>query len=184
MKNIKTAMIALAIAIPVSMYAIGQQKLNAEAHRDDFKPVTEVRIVKPEAIKQEEVPEETIEETIEETPEYISLGEFKLTAFCSCYKCCGEWSLNRPLDENGNEIVIGASGEVLEAGISIAVDKNVIPYGSKVLIGNHEYIAHDCGGAIKQNRIDVYFDSHQDALEFGVQYAEVFLLKEGENDGI
>ena len=61
---------------------------------------------------------------------------------------------------------------------SIAVDPSVIPYGSHVLIDGHEYEAADCGGGIKGNRIDVYFASHQDACEFGVQYADVYLIKE------
>lgn len=177
-KEISTAVIAFVIAVPLSIYASGQAKLNAEAHKNDFRPVAEVKVVELIEITQEAIPEE-----VEEEPEYISLGEFKLTAYCSCEKCCGKWAKNRPVDEEGNQIVIGASGEVLEAGISIAVDKNVIPYGSTVLINGQAYIAHDCGGAIKKNRIDVYFDDHQDALEFGVQYAEVFLLKEGEIDG-
>lgn len=106
----------------------------------------------------------------------VSLGEFKLTAYCSCSKCCGEYALNRPVDENGEEIVYGALGERLVAGISIAVDPNVIPYWSEVVINGHTYIAHDTGGAIKENRIDVYFDNHQDALSFGVRYAEVFIV--------
>ena len=105
-----------------------------------------------------------------------SLGEFKLTAYCSCEKCCGKWALNRPKDENGKDIVYGSTGAILVAGTSIAVDPSVIPYGSQVEINGHTYIAHDTGGAIKGNRIDVYFDSHQDALNFGVQYAEVFLI--------
>lgn len=181
-KNFKSVLIAIVIAVPLSMYASGQQKLNAEAHRYDLMPVAEVRVVELQKIAQEEIPEEA-EETEVEEPEYISLGEFKLTAYCSCEKCCGRWAKNRPVDEEGNEVVIGASGEVLVAGISIAVDKEVIPYGTTVLINGQEYIAHDCGGAIKQNRIDIYFDDHKAALEFGVQYAEVFLMKEGENDG-
>ncbi len=177
-KEFSTAVIALVIAVPLSLFTLGQQKQNAEMQKMVFTPVMGVRLGEYERITQDEVPEVT-----EEEPEYISLGEFKLTAYCSCEKCCGRWASNRPVDEDGKKIVIGASGEVLEAGISIAVDKNVIPYGSKVLIGDHEYIAHDCGGAIKQNRIDVYFADHQEALEFGVQYAEAFLLKEGEKDG-
>jgi len=76
--------------------------------------------------------------------------------------------------------VIGASGERLIAGVSIAVDKEVIPYGSTVVINGKEYIAHDCGGAIKENRIDVYFENHQEAVKFGVQYAEVFMKERGE----
>lgn len=105
----------------------------------------------------------------------ISLGTFKLTAFCSCHKCCGEYALNRPVDENGKEIVVGSSGKVLKQGVSIAVDTNIIPHNTSVFINNKEYIAHDTGGAIKGNRIDVYFDNHQDALDFGVQHTEVFI---------
>lgn len=106
----------------------------------------------------------------------VSLGNFKLTAYCSCSLCCGKWALNRPVDENGNEVVYGSIGERLSEGYSIAVDPSVIAYNSKVIINDKVYEAQDCGGAIKGNRIDVYFSSHEDALEFGVKYAEVFLM--------
>ena len=112
----------------------------------------------------------------EEPSEPISLGIFKLTAYCSCVKCCGRWALNRPIDENGNEIVYGATGERLIAGVSIAVDPNVIPYNTEVIINGHVYKAQDCGGAINGNEIDIYFDNHQEALDFGVQYSEVFIV--------
>ena len=107
----------------------------------------------------------------------VSLGEFKLTAYCSCFLCCGKWANNRPIDENGNEIVYGSIGERLKEGYSIAVDPTVIPYRTEVIINGHTYKAQDCGGAIKGNRIDVYFNDHQAALNFGVQYAEVFLAE-------
>lgn len=107
--------------------------------------------------------------------EYVSLGEFRITAYCACKKCCGEWAENRPLDENGNPIVYGSTGIELISGYSIAVDPRVIPYGTKVYFNDREYIAHDCGGAIKENRIDLYMNSHQAALEWGVQYYEVFV---------
>lgn len=100
----------------------------------------------------------------------VSLGEFKLTAYCSCQICCGKWSYNRP-----NGIVYGSIGEELKEGYSIAVDPDIIPYRTEVIIDDKTYEAQDCGGAIKGNRIDVYFEDHDDALEFGVQYTEVFL---------
>ena len=114
-------------------------------------------------------------ETEPEEPELISLGTFKLTAYCSCQRCCGSYALNRPVDENGNEIVYGSIGVRLVAGVSIAVDPRVIPYGTQVVIDGHTYTAHDTGGNIKGNRIDVYFDDHQEAWDFGTQYAEVFI---------
>ena len=120
--------------------------------------------------------EPIIEEPIE--PELISLGEFKLTAYCSCKKCCGKWAEGRPIDENGNEIVYGAFGERLTAGISIAVDPNVIPLGTEVIINGNVYIAQDTGSAVKGNVIDVYHDSHEAAWNFGLQYAEVFVKAE------
>ena len=110
-----------------------------------------------------------VEETVvqeEPKPEYIT-ETFKLTAYCPCMQCCGK--------TDG----ITASGTKATEGRTIAVDPNVIPFGTEVIINGHTYIAEDKGGAIKDNRIDVYFDSHQDALEFGVQYADV-LIKIGE----
>ena len=100
----------------------------------------------------------------------VSWGTFKLTAYCSCSLCCGEWAYNRP-----DGIVYGAIGEELKEGYSIAVDPDVIPYKTEVIINGKTYKAQDCGGLIKGNRIDVYFEDHDDALEFGVQYAEVFV---------
>ena len=102
----------------------------------------------------------------------VSLGNFKLTAYCSCSLCCGKWAYNRP-----NGIVYGAIGEELKEGYSIAVDPSVIPYKTEVVINGRTYKAQDCGGGIKGNEVDIYFENHDDALEFGVQYAEVFLVK-------
>lgn len=125
----------------------------------------------PEQIEVEQEPEK-------EEPKLVSLGDFRLTAYCSCQKCCGYWATVRPVDENGKEIVFGSSGEVLTAGVSVAVDTSVIPYGSELLINGTKYIAHDTGSGINGNCIDVYHDDHQKAVEFGLQYAEVFLVEE------
>lgn len=103
-------------------------------------------------------------------PQPISLGNFKLTAYCSCPICCGEWAYKRP-----GGVVYGAIGEELVEGYSIAVDPSIIPYRTEVIINGRTYKAQDCGGAIKGNRIDVYFENHNEALKFGIQYAEVFI---------
>lgn len=112
-------------------------------------------------------------ETVE--PELISLGEYKITYYCSCEACAGEWAMKRPIDEYGNERVKTASGAIAEAGTTIAVDPNVIPYGTEVIINGHTYIAQDCGGAIKGNCIDIYCDSHEEAINNGIDYFEVFM---------
>lgn len=114
--------------------------------------------------------EATATETIVETTkdnEPISLGNFKITAYCSCDKCCGEWA-------DG----ITYTGTVARPNHTIAVDPRVIPLGSKVEINGVTYTAEDIGGSIKENRIDVFFNNHTDALKYGVKYHEVFLVEE------
>lgn len=70
-----------------------------------------------------------------------------------------------------------ATGTTPTTGRTIAVDPNVIPYGTQVEIeGIGVRIAEDCGGAIKGNRIDLLFETHQEALEFGRQTKQVTIL--------
>lgn len=98
-------------------------------------------------------------------PELISLGEYKLTAYCPCTKCCGKWS--------GSPT---ASGVMPTTNHTIAVDTSVIPFGTEIVIDDITYVAEDTGSAIKGNKIDIYMSSHEEALEFGVQHKEVFKL--------
>lgn len=134
--------------------------------------------IEPEIIhldlKKEPVKVTTETETTK--PQNIYIGTFKLTAYCSCRKCCEGYANNRPIDENGDEIIYGAIGEILTEGYSIAVDPDVIPYRTEVLIDGNVYKAQDCGGAINGNEIDVYFSNHQSAKEFGVQYKDVYII--------
>ena len=104
----------------------------------------------------------------QELNEWENIGEFKITADCSCEKCCGVWAENRP-----NGVVYTASGEKAEAGKTIAVDTSVIPFGTEVKIGDVIYTAQDTGSAVKGNVIDVYYDSHEEALNHGAKYQKV-----------
>ncbi len=94
-----------------------------------------------------------------------SLGIFKLTAYDACIICCGK--------TDG----ITATGTKAEVGRTIAVDPNVIPFGTKVMINGHIYTAEDSGSKIKGNRIDVFLSTHEEAKRFGVKEAEVFLVE-------
>lgn len=113
-----------------------------------------------EEVKKEEPKRESSDSNL------VSLGRFKLTSYCSCSRCCGK--------SDG----ITATGTKAKQGRTIAVDPSVIPYGTKVVINGHTYVAEDCGGAIDGNRIDIYMSSHKEALQFGVQYATVYIVKD------
>jgi 3D (Asp-Asp-Asp) domain-containing protein len=97
-------------------------------------------------------------------PKFTSLGTFKVTAYCPCVSCSDHWGTQT------------STGTTATQGKTIAVDPKIIPYGSKIMFGGKVYIAEDCGSAIKNNKIDLYFDSHQDALNWGIQYHEIFIL--------
>lgn len=138
--------------------------------------ITSFSLVHIDKVCSANVPSETTPVVIEEVkePEPELLGEYKITHYCSCEICCGVWAENRPIDESGQEIVTTASGAVSEPGRTIAVDPDVIPLGSTVIIDGIEYIAQDVGGAIKGARIDIYCASHEEALNKGVIYADVY----------
>lgn len=94
-----------------------------------------------------------------------ALGNYKLTFYCPCELC------------NGVAGSKTASGTTPTEGRTIAVDSSVIPLGSRVYIeGYGVFIAEDTGGAIKDNKIDVFVSSHDRAYELGVQYANIYLL--------
>ena len=125
---------------------------------------TEIEVLTLELPTVTEPQTETEIETEEPQEKLVYLGEFKVTAYCACMKCCGK--------TDG----ITATGTKATQGRTIAVDPKVIPYGMKVMFNGNTYVAEDCGGSIKQNKIDLYFDSHQDALDWGVQYHEVYII--------
>lgn len=82
----------------------------------------------------------------------------------NCTGCSGVTSTGIDLNKNPNQKVI-------------AVDPNVIPLGSKVYVEGYGYaIAGDTGGAINGNRIDVYMQSRQQALNWGRKQVTVKVL--------
>ena len=60
---------------------------------------------------------------------------------------------------------------------TIAVDTSVIPFGTKVVINGQVYVAEDRGGAIKGNRIDMFFMTHKEALRWGRRTMDVYLAE-------
>lgn len=137
-----------------------------------FLPAKEVTVYLPRAyyypLESEQAESKT--ETVAELPTTYQraedLGEFKLTAYCHCAKCNGPW-VGEPT----------ASGAEMTVGRTIAVDPEVIPLGSTVYINGFAYVAEDTGNAIKGKRIDVLLPSHDEALDFGVQYANVSIIE-------
>lgn len=85
---------------------------------------------------------------------------YKITAYCSCSKCCGK--------SNG----ITASGKKATAGRTVAASSK-FALGTKLNINGHIYTVEDRGGAINGNKIDIFVNSHSEALAWGVRYLPV-----------
>ena len=79
----------------------------------------------------------------------VSLGTFKTTAYCPCRSCSeGYGRLTR-----------------------------VIPLGSHLLIDGVEYIAEDVGGGVKGKHIDIFYNTHSETKNHGVERSEVYLIQ-------
>ena len=90
---------------------------------------------------------------------------FKTTAYCPCKECSGGY---------GNHT---ATGKIARSNHTIAVDPDVIRYGTKVTIDGVTYTAEDCGGAVRGNHIDIFFDTHDEVEKFGKKYGFVYVKR-------
>jgi len=88
------------------------------------------------------------------------LGNFTLTAYCSCPVCCGVWS--------GGPT---ASGAMPVQGRTVAMGG--IPFGTRLIINGEIYTVEDRG--TPYGHVDIYMSNHQDACVFGRQQADVYL---------
>jgi 3D (Asp-Asp-Asp) domain-containing protein len=90
----------------------------------------------------------------------------RVTAYCPCSHCCGEYA-------DG----ITASGHHIEQGDRFAAADRRYGFGTVLIIPGYNGSAPvkvlDRGGAIKGDKLDVFFNTHQEALEWGVQYLDV-----------
>lgn len=90
----------------------------------------------------------------------------RVTAYCPCEKCCGEYADGQT-----------ASGHDIRPGDAFVAADRKYPFGTEMVIAgynnNRPVKVLDRGGAIKGNRLDVFFASHQQALEWGIRYRDV-----------
>lgn len=103
-----------------------------------------------------------------------AIGTYKVTAYCGCVKCCGIWSAQHPERVGTGYQQKTASGTVPKAEHTVAADTSVLPFGTEIVIEGRIYTVEDTGSAVNGKHIDLYMDDHQAALEWGVQYIEVY----------
>ena len=104
----------------------------------------------------------TTEDSEEE--KWESLGKYKLSFYCACRKCSGNWGHRT------------SSGATCQEGVTVACA--ILPPGTEVLIEGYGHrIVQDTGAGVKGKHLDVFMESHSQCLKHGIQYREVWIKK-------
>lgn len=109
----------------------------------------------------EEVGEAAIGETTAE-PSLTYLGNYTITFYCPCEICCGEWATG-----------CTASGVMATEWHTVASGQ--FDFGTELYIeGLGNFVVEDRG--VEGNHIDIFVNDHQQALDLGLQYRDVYLI--------
>lgn len=92
------------------------------------------------------------------------LGEFKATGYCNCQKCSGGYTKTY-------------SGTIPKANHTLSADLNKFPIGTKLVINGITYTVEDKGSSVNGNKVDIFFETHAEALAFGTKTVDVFTAK-------
>jgi len=96
----------------------------------------------------------------------ITIKRFRVTAYCPCKICCGK--------TDG----ITASGHKIRPGDRFAAADRTIPFGTILDIPGYGKVpVLDRGGVIRGDSLDVFFDTHRQALNWGIKYLDVAIYE-------
>ena len=160
MENINTQNIPIPLDIKEKMIAEQKAKIEEENKTQELKKQEQIKLVKAKEQQEKRKVAKVVNNTtsrgnIESRKDNSGYIKFTATAYCGCAKCCGK--------STGKT----ASGTTATAGRTVAMSSSY-SFGTKIEIqGMGTYIVEDRGGAIKGNRIDIFFSNHQKALDFG-----------------
>lgn len=135
--------------------------LHAEGVRDHAVKELE-RMANDYALEEKERQEQIA--AYEELGCYQYKGVFTVTAYCPCSECCGAYA-------DG----LTSTGIPAREGI-VAVDPNIIPLGSTIMMDGIKYLAADTG--VIGNHIDIYMPHHKFAEAYGKHFQDVWVVEE------
>lgn len=160
MENINTQNIPIPLDIKEKMIAEQKAKIEEENRTRELKKQEQIKLAKAKEQQEKRKVAKVVNNTtsrgdVESRKDNSGYIKFTATAYCGCAKCCGK--------STGKT----ASGTTATAGRTVAMSSSY-SFGTKIEIqGMGTYIVEDRGGAIKGNRIDIFFSNHQKALDFG-----------------
>jgi 3D (Asp-Asp-Asp) domain-containing protein len=109
------------------------------------------------------------------------MGTFTMTSYCNCVRCCGRWSPYHRSRIGTDYVHRTSGGYVPTVGLTVAVDRSVISHGTWLYIEGYGIRrAEDTGSGIKGNMIDLYVDTHEEALQIGRKSVTVWIINRDE----
>jgi 3D (Asp-Asp-Asp) domain-containing protein len=119
----------------------------------------------PDAVNQAILNESEIKGGPEQSGEWQTV-RMRVTAYCPCEKCCGKYS----------DGITACGHKIRQGDAFVAADKKY-SFGTDMLIPGYKngqpVEVLDRGGAIRGDRLDVFFHSHEQALKWGVRHLDV-----------
>jgi 3D (Asp-Asp-Asp) domain-containing protein len=181
-KLLRRGLVLAALAVAIGAGAVGSgRNIDRSSARANSAPQTTLsEILQPEFSADTELLHDAVEpqasaniilpEAIAIQPARVHTIQMEVTAYCACPKCCGP-----------NAQGITASGKLINYndGKFVAADTSVLPFGTKLIIpgyGDGPVEVIDRGGAIKGNKLDVFYTSHEEALRWGRQKITVTVV--------
>jgi len=162
------AVVLLAIITPIVSRVVGAVLAQADGRLTLLSATTtEADSVNPSALNQSE-----IEVGHEPSGEWQTV-RMRVTAYCACRRCCGKFA-------DG----ITASGHKIRRGDAFSAADKRYSFGTEMVVAGYNngkpIKVLDRGGAIRGNRLDVFFNSHRKAMQWGVKYIDVKVRRTSE----
>ena len=165
LQNVYPEATAEPIPTPVVEETISDYTENQDESVDNTNTDTEALV--EQETSQEEYEEDIPQENTSSNGEY--LGTYTLTAYCGCEAC------------NGGNAGITAMGVEPSEGWTVAC--NSLPLGTQISINGNTYEVQDTGN-MDDGTIDIFMNSHDEALNFGVQSADVYVISYGSGETV
>ncbi len=100
-------------------------------------------------------------------PVPVSKGMFTITGYCSCDICCPSSVSN-----------LTYSGTEPQPEHTVSADIDIFPIGARLMIDGIIYTVEDIGSNVIENKIDIFYATHEEALAHGTTTEEVFYIPE------
>ena len=167
MKN-KMSLVIFAMLFAFTAWFLHERMVeagNVEDHQNAVSSTTEDRKTTKKVTKKNKQKHKRKQKSKENKKQKITMGRFKLTAYCPCHECSEGWGRKTH------------SGAYAESEHTVAADLSVLNLGDWITINGKKYKVEDSGGGVVGDHIDIFFDTHEEVEEFGVRYGNVNLWR-------